>query len=565
MARVKYYDQASQKWKYADAALNMKGKDGYTPIKGKDYFTDEDKQELTEDIMGQGVLTYNKQSLTEKQKAQVRENIGIDHVSMDKGHIQNKNNPHGVTAAQVGAATQADINAAVKIAAPRNLLDNSDFRNPVNQRGQNSYAGKIIGIDRWQGGAGAALVTVVDEGLKISYNEANGGTGTQPLMQYVNLSEGDAGKTVTFAARIKGGDVRIYFKGASLSYVNASDWTVIVYTGVIPANTEGFYVGLQGKNKSETLCEWMALYEGEYTVETLPEYQPKGYENELLVCRQYDGNTYIGLRKFGQPRNLLDNSDFKSLIAQAGINAKHGEILYFADRWENYGTSFAYDKNTGIITFSSEGISVLKQTISSNVAGKTVTLAIKTNNITGRVCLSEIDAQSGHNDINIQNGITTHTFVCGDSTSVIVWSNTGGSICIDWIALYEGEYTIDTLPEYQPKGYGAELMECKRYFNQIPEWTQTGVGAVDYLGASANIVVAIGATMRINPSVSGGASNSYLRVNGNAIPCAEATFTAINKGAYLVLNVVVDGLTNYANHLAEFDVGDTPMLFSADL
>ena len=31
---------------------------------------------------------------------------------------------------------------------PRNLLDNSDFRNPVNQRGQTSYADKY-GIDRW--------------------------------------------------------------------------------------------------------------------------------------------------------------------------------------------------------------------------------------------------------------------------------------------------------------------------------------------------------------------------------------------------------------------------------
>lgn len=184
-------------------------------------------------------------------------------------------------------ANKLYVDQKVKKAAPRNLLDNSDFRNPVNQRGESSYAGKIIGIDRWQGGAGATLVTLADEGLKISFNTANGGTGTQPLMQYVNLSEDYAGKTVTFAARIKGGDVRIYFKGASLSYVNASDWTVIVYTDVIPANTEGFYVGLQGKNKSETLCEWMALYEGEYTVETLPEYQPKGYGVELAECQRY--------------------------------------------------------------------------------------------------------------------------------------------------------------------------------------------------------------------------------------------------------------------------------------
>lgn len=36
-----------------------------------------------------------------------------------------------------------------------------------------------------------------------------------------------------------------------------------------------------------------------------------------------------------------------------------------------------------------------------------------------------------------------------------------------WAALYEGEYTAETLPEYQPKGYGAELAECKRYYQKF--------------------------------------------------------------------------------------------------
>jgi hypothetical protein len=36
-----------------------------------------------------------------------------------------------------------------------------------------------------------------------------------------------------------------------------------------------------------------------------------------------------------------------------------------------------------------------------------------------------------------------------------------------WAALYEGEYTVETLPEYHPKGYGAELAECQRYFERI--------------------------------------------------------------------------------------------------
>jgi hypothetical protein len=37
------------------------------------------------------------------------------------------------------------------------------------------------------------------------------------------------------------------------------------------------------------------------------------------------------------------------------------------------------------------------------------------------------------------------------------------------VALYEGEYTAETLPEYQPKGYGVELAECQRYFREYEE------------------------------------------------------------------------------------------------
>jgi hypothetical protein len=37
-----------------------------------------------------------------------------------------------------------------------------------------------------------------------------------------------------------------------------------------------------------------------------------------------------------------------------------------------------------------------------------------------------------------------------------------------WAALYEGEYTVETLPPYIPKGYAAELAECKRYYQVIP-------------------------------------------------------------------------------------------------
>lgn len=74
-------------------------------------------------------------------------------------HAENKANPHGVTAAQVGALPKDTI-----MCNP-NLLDNWFFGNPVNQRGKNSYSGEILTIDRWRArwtGDGTTSIASVD-------------------------------------------------------------------------------------------------------------------------------------------------------------------------------------------------------------------------------------------------------------------------------------------------------------------------------------------------------------------------------------------------------------------
>lgn len=71
MARIKVFDTKSQSWVYADKSF---GKDGTTPVKGVDYFTDADKEEFLNDI---DAVRYVEQALTEEQKAQARANIGI--------------------------------------------------------------------------------------------------------------------------------------------------------------------------------------------------------------------------------------------------------------------------------------------------------------------------------------------------------------------------------------------------------------------------------------------------------------------------------------------------------
>lgn len=51
----------------------------------------------------------------------------------------------------------------------------------------------------------------------------------------------------------------------------------------------------------------------------------------IVPLHGFGGVPYSAVRR-AAPRNLLDNSDFTNLVAQAGIGGNHGTIQYAADR-----------------------------------------------------------------------------------------------------------------------------------------------------------------------------------------------------------------------------------------
>jgi hypothetical protein len=57
MARVKFFNPDTGEWEYAD----MSGK---TPVKGKDYFTEDDKQEITNAVIA-ALPKYNGEVVAE--------------------------------------------------------------------------------------------------------------------------------------------------------------------------------------------------------------------------------------------------------------------------------------------------------------------------------------------------------------------------------------------------------------------------------------------------------------------------------------------------------------------
>lgn len=149
---------------------------------------------------------------------------------------------------------------------PRNLLDNSDFRNPVNQRGETSYTGAGYTIDRWYAIIAENNVTV-NNGDSVTINGF--------IRQKVTVPDGRytiATKTTDGAVHIR----QVELSGNAITHIAGDESLYAVYEG------DCYAIGINSGNYL-----WAALYEGEYTANNLPPYRPKGYATELAECRRY--------------------------------------------------------------------------------------------------------------------------------------------------------------------------------------------------------------------------------------------------------------------------------------
>lgn len=158
-------------------------------------------------------------------------------------------------------------NGIVAAGNVRNLLDNSDFRNPVNQRGQTSYETPWnMTIDRWYLSSyddSNATLTLTNDGIVVK----PGTSGKVAIAQRILSKELRTDKTYTAFLKTSDGT---YISGNVENHVDSLGFYQIVFIAF-----------------SETTIEWAALYDGSYTVETLPPYVPKGYAAELAECKRY--------------------------------------------------------------------------------------------------------------------------------------------------------------------------------------------------------------------------------------------------------------------------------------
>jgi len=401
----------------------------------------------------------------------------------------------------------------------KNMLVNSNFLDPVNQRGASSVTTNwTYFIDKWQVTSASAStpISVSSDGLTIS-NKA--GTATMSLRQHIkNIPSG----TYTAAANANG---VVY-------------WRVFTVTdGAVSIGASGFddkgqiyismtngtlYYNLQAFAGNDITFKWATLYEGIYTAETLPPYVPKDKKVEMINCG-------VPL----QPVNLLDNSDFRNPVHQRGQTQYTGLNTYTIDRWYVGGNNNKVTVGNGIVkseTTVGSSYATIAQKVANctQYAGKTLTFAACVrSNVTPRIYV-----YNGNTGIKAVEGVSGdyQVLVCtftvpaniSDGALIVMLQSksttVGDYVEVQWAALYEGAYTADTLPAYQPKGYAAELMECMRYYIRYTTDTDSMFlpGGSNHNTFYATLHLPV--PMRIDsPTVKYNNVNLYAYISGSAI------------------------------------------------
>lgn len=178
------------------------------------------------------------------------------------------------------------VKTAMQGRAAHNLLDNSWFVNPVNQRGQTSYngtGGKVYTIDRWHTWSASISVSVQSGYLSITNSTDSMYQNISQIVAEHNLT----GKAATIAVWDANGNV--YCASGVMSTNNEIDCNTPTdfWFSAILEDDNTIYFAIRPRGAKTAKIKAAALYEGSYDASTLPAYQPKGYAAELAECQRY--------------------------------------------------------------------------------------------------------------------------------------------------------------------------------------------------------------------------------------------------------------------------------------
>ena len=455
---------------------------------------------------------------------------------------------------------------------PVNLLINSDFRNPVNKLGYTKFIpheypeGQYL-IDRWKISWNSCEATVNDGYIRVEDHEM----GYNHIRQHVNkVFSKDT--NVTFAVKLRGIGCGLCYYGTNATMQDYADWTILVYNYTIPAGANL----IEGNDYNPLITwgldcwaeiEWAALYEGIYTAETLPLYLPKGYENELLACEVAENGDVFSkfdeqMTKYRTAVNLLDNSDWrikKNIVNQRGQDKYVGiaeQDVYTIDRWViPWQEGLEVTVGDGYIQ---KGDKLWQQRFENIDPAKVYTGALAF--LDGTTYVHSGTFADGFGNWN-------DSFWCDTKSGYFAFTiRDKATRPMIWAALYEGEYTAETLPPYVPKGYAVELVECMRYaYVEKPATGYETPFAYGYSnGSFCRVVKTLPAQQRLSkPSINSDGVTWSVMCNGQQYP-VSAMYVMESSGNRYMIQAEAAGMA--VGHLAVLiSSGDANIVISSDM
>lgn len=230
---------------------------------------------------------------------------------------------------------------------------------------------------------------------------------------------------------------------------------------------------------------------------------------------------------YGSPRNLLDNSCFLPgrVVNQQSVTSVSTAVGVLLDRWNTYRADAA---QPFLLQVADDGLRLTNMYCQQRFEkgllrqGTAYTFAMATD-------------KGLYVNAGPAAPVTIGYYESGfDFLSVHLEQIVPDGTAIYWMALYEGEYTLDTLPDYVCKGFAAELAECQRYYNNY---------GLNYTfrssGKDAGRIVVTYPKMRIAPTAkligTEGIRSSYVRADSAVIETGAAA-----EGTCYVTSIILN-------------------------
>lgn len=243
--------------------------------------------------------------------------------------------------------------------------------------------------------------------------------------------------------------------------------------------------------------------------------------------KMMDENSY---NQVGNP-NLLDNTNFKNLVNQRGASSYSLDWKYSIDRWVLLGTysvsnhTLTFDAGNQTSRFGLDAISYMRQGIEKLDAG-TYTLSAGIGDtvyshsfVVGSTVASQAWNMGPFYFVYEKfSGVNTQWFGFG----VVPGTSSPGNVSLDWIKLEHG----DKATPYVPKGYGAELAECLRYFQRVHADWRIYPTLKDMLYRFSQSTLQV---MRIKPTISAHGTPYTFGCTINALDAQPMAFTVETK------------------------------------